>query len=332
MGNERLASARERESIKGQQERVLQIVVDAMSERGLHWVRDWKCFLEPPRNPYTGTVYQGGNALNLALIAMANGWEDSRWITLGQLRREAAKARERGEEWDWRGQQASLVVKYKEVVRYERDEDGRAVLDEDGNKVVAYRGLEPCRPAYVLNMAQVKGAPAEERRPRAAVAFDPAAADRLAASCVCPVDEGDYPGACYVPACDCIRIPSRDFFSSAEGFASTLAHEYVHATGAPQRLNREQGGGFGSMAYAYEELVAELGSVLVCSHLGFAYEGVSDVENHAAYLAGWLRAFREEDGARRLQTAFSKAQAACAFIVERLDAVQGAGRGLSAAA
>ena len=46
---------------------------------------------------------------------------------------------------------------------------------------------------------------------------------------------------------------------------------------------------FGSRAYAREELVAELGAVL----LGERLEIGSDVANHAAYLSSWIALLHE---------------------------------------
>jgi antirestriction protein ArdC len=49
------------------------------------------------------------------------------------------------------------------------------------------------------------------------------------------------------------------------------------------------GGRHGSPAYAREELVAELGAVL----LGDRLEIGSDVSHHAAYLAEWIELLKE---------------------------------------
>ena len=63
----------------------------------------------------------------------------------------------------------------------------------------------------------------------------------------------------------------------------------MHSTGHPARLARDLSGMFGSRAYAREELVAELGAVL----LGERLEIGSDVANHAAYLGHWVDLLRE---------------------------------------
>jgi antirestriction protein ArdC len=49
-------------------------------------------------------------------------------------------------------------------------------------------------------------------------------------------------------------------FNSANGYHSTLLHESVHATGHKSRLDRDFSKRFGDESYAFEELVAELGS------------------------------------------------------------------------
>jgi hypothetical protein len=46
----------------------------------------------------------------------------------------------------------------------------------------------------------------------------------------------------------------------------------------------------GSAAYAREELVAELGAVLICQRLQIG----SDVQNHAAYHSHWAQLLKEE--------------------------------------
>ena len=95
--------------------------------------------------------------------------------------------------------------------------------------------------------------------------------------------------ACYTPASDRIALPERASFHSAAAAAATWAHEAIHSTGHPSRLGRDLSGAFGSQAYAREELVAELGAVL----LGDRLEIGSDTANHAAYLAHWVELLRQ---------------------------------------
>jgi antirestriction protein ArdC len=74
--------------------------------------------------------------------------------------------------------------------------------------------------------------------------------------------------AFYSPTRDFISMPPMAAFNSANGYHSTLLHESVHATGHKSRLDRDFSKRFGSEAYAFEELVAELGSAMLCAYCG----------------------------------------------------------------
>ncbi|MBR2789955.1 MAG: hypothetical protein IKD70_04985 [Eggerthellaceae bacterium] len=114
---------------------------------------------------------------------------------------------------------------------------------------------------------------------------------------------------------DRVQVPSRELFESVAGFTGTLAHETIHSTGTASRLDRDMGGMFGSESYAFEELVAELGSVMLCADLGFTYEhDERSLENHAAYLQSWMKALSGQDGFDVLQRAESLADKAATYI------------------
>ena len=83
--------------------------------------------------------------------------------------------------------------------------------------------------------------------------------------------------AFYLPQLDRIQLPERASFHSPRAFYATWAHEQVHSTGHSSRLKRDLGGSFGKPRYAREELVAELGAVL----LGDRLEIGSELQSHA---------------------------------------------------
>jgi len=100
--------------------------------------------------------------------------------------------------------------------------------------------------------------------------------------------------ACYLPVPDRIQLPDRTAFHSAAALYATWAHEVIHSTGHSSRLARDLSGGMGEAgdggrAYAREELVAELGAVL----LGDRLEIGSAMANHAAYLGHWVELLKE---------------------------------------
>ncbi len=122
--------------------------------------------------------------------------------------------------------------------------------------------------------------------------------------------------AYYMPTADYIQMPNKEDFRKVFGYYSTLFHEMVHSTGHHNRLDRDMKGGKQTKAYAFEELIAEMGAVYLCAESGILFE---TRDNSAKYLRGWnnrLVKNMEEDN-RFFFRAASQAQAASDFILDR---------------
>src|SRR5206468_5652704 len=119
---------------------------------------------------------------------------------------------------------------------------------------------------------------------------------------------------------DYIQMPPIEAFTDAEAFYSTLAHETVHATKHPTRLERDFGRkAWGDEGYAHEELVAELGSAFLCADLELTPEVRDD---HASYIATWIEVLSSDK--RCVVQAASYAQKAADFLHGLQSAVQSA--------
>lgn len=120
--------------------------------------------------------------------------------------------------------------------------------------------------------------------------------------------------AFYRQDADYVQMPSLEAFPQAEGFCLTLAHEVCHWTKTPPRLNRDFGKkSWGDEGYAIEELVAELGAAFLCADLDIAPGGGDGVrEDHAAYIASWLKVLKNDK--RAIFTAASHAQRAADYL------------------
>ena len=91
----------------------------------------------------------------------------------------------------------------------------------------------------------------------------------------------------------------------------------VHSTGAENQLNRLQPqSGFGSDEYAREELVAELGSALVCQKYGMTK---NLKEDSAAYLKSWLGSLKESPSF--IKTTLMDVKKATSILTQRIDEV-----------
>lgn len=105
--------------------------------------------------------------------------------------------------------------------------------------------------------------------------------------------------ACYWPHEDRIEMPPRHRFrdtlhtTADEGFYSTIVHELVHWTKHVSRANRTCFPGTEREAYAFEELVAELGAAIICTRFA---QRLEPREDHAAYLKSWLSVLDNDFG------------------------------------
>jgi len=119
--------------------------------------------------------------------------------------------------------------------------------------------------------------------------------------------------AYYSPFFDEVTVPMLKQYEVADEYYSTLFHELVHSTGAPKRMNREEGmksHKFGSKDYSREELVAELGAAMLCAATGINNDAA--FKNSVAYIQGWSKKLMDDNKA--IVWAASRSEKAARFI------------------
>jgi len=122
--------------------------------------------------------------------------------------------------------------------------------------------------------------------------------------------------AYYKPSTDEVVVPQLSQYMQVSEFYSTLFHELTHSTGHHSRLNRiSDVAAFGSEQYSREELTAELGAAFLVNHCHIECEASFD--NSAAYIAGWLKALKDDK--RLIISAAGAAEKAVALILNRKD-------------
>lgn len=138
-----------------------------------------------------------------------------------------------------------------------------------------------------------------------------------------PVRNSDR--AYYAPGiAEHIAMPELGQFRSAEHYYSVFAHEITHSTGNKNRLDRDMSGRFGDQAYAFEELVAELGSAMICASLGLE---ANPREDHAQYIKGWLSILKNDNtfvisAASQAQKAADNALESAGLLQQTSDAAE----------
>lgn len=119
--------------------------------------------------------------------------------------------------------------------------------------------------------------------------------------------------AFYDPRTDSITVPELSQYAETSEYVGTLAHEAVHASGHPSRLNRFSVGShaFGSAEYSLEECVAECGAAFLLSYVGL--ETPASFRNNAAYIRGWLKTLNGDK--RLIVRAAGQAEKAVRYIL-----------------
>ena len=120
--------------------------------------------------------------------------------------------------------------------------------------------------------------------------------------------------AFYSPVEDKVVVPMRKQFDDMAEYYSTAFHELTHSTmteGRCNRIKRGEHSWFGSKAYSREELVAEMGSAMLCSNFNFNAEKA--FRNSIGYLQSWVKNLREDPKA--IVTAAGKAEKAVRYIL-----------------
>lgn len=248
---------------------------------------------------HKGNRYRGINVLILWGAQAASGYQSPYWMTYRQTAEFGGQVR--------KGEKGTMVVYYGTAAK--QDEP---VESADQDDATHYRFL---RTFFVFNADQIEGLPERYRTPAAAVI--PAAnripeLETMVAATGAAIQHGGN-RAFYRASTDTVTMPTFEQFQSAEFYYATLFHELAHWTGTPSRLARDFGSTrWGDEGYAKEELVAELAAAFLGAEFGLAPE---HIEDHASYLASWLKSLRDDK--RLIFTVAAKAQAAADFIVGR---------------
>ncbi len=120
--------------------------------------------------------------------------------------------------------------------------------------------------------------------------------------------------AYYSPSRDEVVVPMLSQYALAEEYYSTAFHEFTHSTMHEKRCNRQSVSSitrFGDAVYSREELVAEIGSAMLCNRLGIEHEKA--FRNSAAYIQSWLKALKNDN--RMIVWAAKKAEEAARYIL-----------------
>ena len=266
--------------------------MSALKNGAAPWIKPWSEGVSNagrPTNAVTGREYSGINVTILWTAARASGFERDRWLTYNQAAEAGGHVT--------RGQKGTLAILYRDYDVQRKDGTGAVVLDETGKPLMDT--IKLIKGFTLFNVEQCSDLPSEtlcgQREPSGAKEWDSCQkVDEMLARREIKVKHGgDH--AVYDPKGDLIRMPSRQAFVSKHGYYSTLLHETSHWTGHPTRLDRPGIAVARSTeldVYAYEELIAEIGSAFLCAEFGVRGE-----MRHEGYVLSWIKALENDSKA-----------------------------------
>lgn len=282
---------------------ITDIILEQLENGIVPWQQPWQggdtLFNGLPFNTSTGNKYRGINVVLLWTSRMKHGFQSNEWGTFNHWKAAGEYIR-KGE-----GKRKATIVKYG---KREKEIDGEIVEIPYLQRFQVYNRcqLQSWKPIEQTSLEHLSPNELIVRK----VALDEFVTNTGAT--LLP-HNGD---ASYNPLDDKIRMPYIEMFTdtktltAVEGYYSTLLHELTHWSGAPHRLNRVKGKKFGDQAYAFEELVAELGSAFLCAEFDIKTVEKGD---HAAYINSWIQVLK--DNKQMLVSAAAEASKAYDYLL-----------------
>jgi antirestriction protein ArdC len=256
-------------------------IIAQIEEGTLPWVRPWddgRAALGLPRNAGTGRRYSGINVLILWSRLFEEGFGSQRWLTYRQAQAMGGNVR--------KGERGTTIC-YAD--RFTPKEGDNAPTGPDGEP----RQIAFLKRFIVFNVHQCEGL--DDQSMTAFTTWNEALTLPVAQALIEATGADIRIGggeAYYAPQDDYIRVPRPEHFHEPINWFRTVLHELGHWSGHRSRLDRLPDTGFGSPAYAREELIAEMASAFLCAELG-----IVPTVRHADYLGAWLSVLREDSKA-----------------------------------
>lgn len=282
-------------------------VIEQLEKGVAPWVKPWhsKPAEGAPHNPASGTYYRGANFIWLSLLQSSGAFGTSdKWMTYKQAQDKGAQV--------VKGAKGVQVIFYKPMqVQGAFNPD----TQQHDSKII------PMIKTYtVFNADFIDGLPVDEVSEGAQVCEEFQTIEECEAfisSTGAKVQHGGN-SAHYSPSLDYIQLPNREDFKSRQDYYATALHELSHWTGHKSRIDRDfsKSKRFGDSAYAFEELVAELGAAMLCAHLK-----IDGQLQHASYIQSWLKVLKQDSKA--ILKAGAEAQKILDYLVKVDEVAEG---------
>ena len=291
-----------------QKTNVYQMVTDKIVEQLENGIVPWQC-------PWTGGDLNGGaiNYVSRKPYSLLNQMllgREGEWLTFKQVKDLGGSVK--------KGAKAGMVVFFTMV-----SSSSKKVTDENGEETEVISVKEYQRPIlkyyHVFHINDCEGINSKISKVKGDDTLKPIErAEEVINNYVSREKtlkfQNDKPSSQAYYSKDEVVVPMLSQYDVVEEYYSTTFHELTHSTMTKERCNRKENdkkAAFGGEDYSREELVAELGSAMLCNATGI--ESEKAFKNSVAYIKGWLKSLK--DDVNMIVWASSRAEKAAKYIL-----------------
>ena len=264
-----------------------------------------------PTNAVTGKHYNSTNFFNLNFVANINNYSQNLWASYLDWSKIGAKI--------IKGEAHKAKVLYYGTFKKENEKTKK-------DDVIPFLKATP-----VFNIAQVDLSECE-------VKFDNSdnvnkvvsiqEIDNFVNDTAVEIKHSSDGRCYYAKTTDYIHMTNKENFiktsygDETSNYYSVLFHELIHSTGHNQRLDRFKDNDKkfkdnAQQSYAFEELIAECGSIMLCQK--FNLEKTIRVD-HALYIKSWISALKND--VKFLTSSLTRAYKATDYLIKKIKKVE----------
>lgn len=280
---------------------VYQMVTDRIVEQMQQGIIAW-------RKPWTGTTDGAISYTNRRAYSLLNQFllgEAGEYLTFNEIRKLGGTIN--------KGAKSKFVVFYKQMRWTEKNEQGEDV--EKSFPMLRYYNVFHIKDTTGINS---KCKSDVEYEPKTNAEIDALILDYVTREGIKFQNDRKSNRAYYSPVSDEVVVPMPNQYAEIAEYYSTTFHELTHSTLPERRCNRvieNRRAFFGNEDYSREELVAEIGSAMLCTRLGVSVDKA--FKNSVAYIQSWIKALKNDP--KMIVWASSRAEKAAKYILNETD-------------
>ena len=276
------------------------------------WQKPWKVGERiGSRNLASGQLYSGSNTIRLMVVAADRGYSDSRWATYGQIQAAGDQIR--------KGERGTHILSFKTIAALpSKTSKANPSRIKTGSKSTGTRNCPALSPASIPSSTSSRRATSSlsrgRNRPRPGRLTN--GRRRLSTPLASPSSTSRETAPTTRSAATRLSFPKRASFhppttTTRRRCTSWATPAAIPAASTATPSSRAIKDGFGSEAYAREELRAEISAMMTGDRLGTGH----DPSRGAAYVSSWVEVL--DKNPQEIVNASAEAQRMSNYLISR---------------